>query len=133
MAIESGDADAEMVRIGLVQFRDVVGDCARVFGGKFGMAIGQEPQQRRFRIVPAKAVARQRACQSHIHRRVLPCGCAPSLPFSEVWHGPLGLSSRAPALTNATQPANTYPWLFYEQCRRILTPPFTLLRFLNAA
>ena len=47
MAVEGGEADAEMIGIGLAEFWDIVGDAAAVLGGKIRMAGGEEPQQRR--------------------------------------------------------------------------------------
>jgi hypothetical protein len=55
--VDGGEADTEKVGVGLAQFRNVVGDRAASLGGKFRMATGQEPQQRRFDFVPAGAVA----------------------------------------------------------------------------
>ncbi len=38
MAVDGGEADAEMIGVGLAQFRNVVGDRAAVLGRKLGMA-----------------------------------------------------------------------------------------------
>ena len=48
MAVQGGEADAEMGRVGLAEFRDVIGDRAAGFTGEVGMAAVQEPQQGRF-------------------------------------------------------------------------------------
>ena len=42
-----------MGRVGLAQFRNVVGDRAAVIGGEFGVACGQEAQQRRLELAQA--------------------------------------------------------------------------------
>ena len=56
--VEGGEADAEMIGVGLAEFRDVVGDGAAGLRGKIGVTGGQEPQQRRFRGGPAAGVLR---------------------------------------------------------------------------
>ena len=52
VAVEGGEADAEMGRVGLAEFRNVVGDGAAGFLRKIRMATVEEPQQRRFRGSP---------------------------------------------------------------------------------
>src|SRR5262245_48486447 len=59
MAVEGGEADAEMGGIGLAEFRDVIGDSAGVFAGEIGVAGVQEPQQRRFRAGPDRWAGRR--------------------------------------------------------------------------
>lgn len=49
VAIEGGETDAEMGRVGLAEFRDVVGDGAAGVQRKIRVATVEEPQQRRFR------------------------------------------------------------------------------------
>jgi len=53
MTIEGGEADAEMGRVGLAEFGDVVGDGAFVIGCEFRVAFVEKPQQRRFQTGPA--------------------------------------------------------------------------------
>src|SRR5258708_5334349 len=52
MAVEGGEADAEMGRVGFAELGDVVGDRAVGFAGEIGVASIQEPQQGRFRTGP---------------------------------------------------------------------------------
>src|SRR5438445_7456639 len=52
MAVKGREADPEMIRIGLAEFRDVVGDGAAGLRRKIGMTAIEEPQQRRFRAGP---------------------------------------------------------------------------------
>ena len=47
VAVEGGEADAEMIGIGLAEFGNVVGDRAAGLGEELGMAMVEEPQQRR--------------------------------------------------------------------------------------
>ncbi|MDP1866890.1 MAG: hypothetical protein Q8L13_11190 [Bradyrhizobium sp.] len=49
VAIEGGETDAEMGRVGLAEFRDVVGDGAAGLLRKIRVATVEKPQQRRFR------------------------------------------------------------------------------------
>ena len=49
VAVDGREADAEMRRIGLAQFRDVIGRRAAVFGRVGGQAVVQEVPQRRQR------------------------------------------------------------------------------------
>ena len=53
VAVEGGEADAEMIGVGLAEFRDVVGDGAAGLRGKIGVAGGEKPQQGRFRRRPS--------------------------------------------------------------------------------
>src|ERR1700738_3670668 len=48
MTIEGGEADAEMIGVGLAQFGDVIGNVTAVLRGKIRVAIVEEPQQGRF-------------------------------------------------------------------------------------
>ena len=49
VTVEGGETDAEMGRVGLAEFRDVVGDGATGVQRKIRVATVEEPQQRRFR------------------------------------------------------------------------------------
>ena len=49
VTVEGGETDAEMGRVGLAEFRDVVGDGAAGLQRKIRVATVEEPQQRRFR------------------------------------------------------------------------------------
>jgi len=44
VAVEGGEADAEMIGVGLAQFGDVIGDRAAGLGGKIRVTGREEPQ-----------------------------------------------------------------------------------------
>jgi hypothetical protein len=67
MAVDGGEADAEMRRIGLAQFRNVVGDVAGVLGDKVLIATLEEPQQRRFGAGPLIGVMDRRGRWQDVH------------------------------------------------------------------
>ena len=54
VAVERGEADAKMGRVGLAEFRDVIGDRAAGLREVFRMTGVQEPQQGRFRTGPGR-------------------------------------------------------------------------------
>src|SRR5258705_8670040 len=71
MAVEGGEADAEMGRIGLAEFRDVVGDRAAGLASEFGVARIQEPQQGRLRTGPGRGAGVRR--RRRLFHRLLLC------------------------------------------------------------
>src|SRR5450631_47853 len=56
MPVEGGEADAEMVGVGIAEFGDIVGDGAAGLGGKIRMTGGEEPQQGRLRGGPGRGL-----------------------------------------------------------------------------
>ena len=54
VTVDGGEADAEMIGIGLAEFRDIVGDGAAGLVGKIRVATVEEPQQGRFRGGPGR-------------------------------------------------------------------------------
>src|SRR5215218_2668469 len=71
MAVEGGEADAEMGRVGLAKFRDVVGDRAAGLADEIRVAIVQEPQQGRFRAGPGGGAGVKR--RRRLFHRLLLC------------------------------------------------------------
>src|SRR4051794_6553025 len=70
MAVEGGEADAKMGRVGLAEFGDVIGDRAVGFSSEIGMASIQEPQQGRFRAGPGGGAGVKR---KRLFHRLLLC------------------------------------------------------------
>jgi hypothetical protein len=67
VTVEGGEADAEMIGVGLAEFMDIVGNGSAGLLGKISVTIVEEPPQRRFRSGPAMVVlGRGRSQTSHV-------------------------------------------------------------------
>src|SRR5207249_2353306 len=57
VTVDRGETHAEVARVGLAQFRDVIGNRAAIVASKFGMAIGEKALQGRKRVVRRRPAA----------------------------------------------------------------------------
>ncbi len=80
MAVERGEADAEMIGIGLAEFGDVVGDVAAGLAAESAWQAVEKPQQRRLQGGPVHgAQLHSMSCRLRVVSRRAKCSRVPTL------------------------------------------------------